>query len=127
MTGPHRFTLASIVIDCHDAQALAEFYARLLGWRVHSSEPDWVHLRSPDGGLGLSLQGEAEYLPPRWPEEPGAQQKMLHLDIQVDDLEAATREAVSLGAVKTAWQPPGGDVSVLLDPAGHPFCLFLQR
>ncbi|MCM2390599.1 VOC family protein [Streptomyces albipurpureus] len=127
MTSAPRFTLASIVIDCHDAQALAAFYAQLLGWRTRSSEPGWVHLRSPDGTLGLSLQSEADYQPPYWPEEPGAQQKMLHPDIQVDDLEAATRHAVSLGATEAAWQPPGGDLTVLLDPAGHPFCLFLHR
>ncbi|GAA2251391.1 VOC family protein [Streptomyces amakusaensis] len=122
-TTPH-FTLASLVIDCQDAHALGDFYARLLGWEVKASEHDWVHLRSPDGALGLSLQGEPEYEPPLWPEEPGAQQKMLHLDIRVDDLDPAVRHAVSLGATEAAAQPQS-DVRVLLDPAGHPFCLFL--
>ncbi|MFF8958311.1 VOC family protein [Streptomyces sp. NPDC014894] len=119
-----RFTLASLVIDCQDAHALAEFYGRLLGWEVRASEPDWVHLRSPDGAFGLSFQGEPEYEPPLWPEEPGAQQKMLHLDIRVDDLGPAVRHAVSLGATETSARGQD-DLRVLLDPAGHPFCLFL--
>ncbi|MFI1016743.1 VOC family protein [Streptomyces sp. NPDC020965] len=123
--GP-RFSLASVVVDCRDAPALADFYRRLLGWEVRASEPNWVHLRSPDGTLGLSLQGEPDYEPPVWPEAPGRQQKMLHLDIQVDDLAAATRHAIGLGAVEAAVQPQD-DVRVLKDPAGHPFCLFLRR
>lgn len=125
VTDAPRFTLASVVIDCRDAHALAAFYGRLLGWEVTASEPDWVQLRSPDGGPALSLQGEAGYVPPRWPEEVGEQQKMLHLDIHVDDLEVATRRAVALGAREAAGQPQD-DVRVLFDPAGHPFCLFLH-
>ncbi|MGW6460390.1 VOC family protein [Streptomyces sp. NPDC055078] len=125
MNATPRFSLASVVLDCPDAHALGEFYARLLGWEVTAREPEWVHLRSPDGSLGLSCQGEPEYEPPRWPEEPGAQQKMLHLDIRVDDLRDAARHAVSLGATEAAHQPQD-DVRVLLDPTGHPFCLFLS-
>ncbi|MEO3977942.1 VOC family protein [Streptomyces sp. CAU 1734] len=124
MTGSPRLSLASIVIDCRDAHALAGFYGRLLGWEVRSSEADWVHLRSPDGALGLSFQSEPGYEPPHWPEVRGAQQKMLHLDIRVDDLDSAARLAVSLGATE-AGDREHDDVRVLLDPAGHPFCLFL--
>jgi catechol-2,3-dioxygenase len=121
-----RCTLATVVLDCHDARVLAEFYLALLGWEVKAEEPGWVLLRDPGGGVGLALQAEPDYRPPRWPEEPGAQQKMLHLDIRVDGngaLEAATRRAVSLGA-REAPQQPQDDVRVLVDPAGHPFCLF---
>ncbi|MFI1888624.1 VOC family protein [Streptomyces jumonjinensis] len=124
MSGIPRFSLASLVIDCHDADALAAFYGRLLGWEVKARDADWVHLRSPDGSLGLSLQGEAGYVPPHWPERPGAQQKMLHPDIRVDDLDAAVRHAVALGATEPPAQRQS-DLRVLLDPAGHPFCLFL--
>ncbi|ANW21601.1 VOC family protein [Streptomyces clavuligerus] len=138
MSSAPRFVLRSLVIDCADAHRLAAFWADLLGWTVRASEPDWVQLRSPDGSLGLSFQTEAEYAPPSWPERPGRQQKMLHLDIQVDDLDAAVRHALRLGATEPA-EPSGctgssgpggpegsGDLRVLLDPAGHPFCLFLH-
>jgi len=65
------------------------------------------------------------YRRPVWPAQPGAQQKMLHLDIQVDDLEAAGARAVEAGAVLAGYQPHD-NVRVYLDPAGHPFCLILQ-
>jgi hypothetical protein len=48
---------------------------------------------------------------------------MVHLDIAVDDLQAAVSWAVEAGAVLAADQPQE-DVRVLLDPAGHPFCFF---
>ncbi|MGP3978174.1 VOC family protein [Streptomyces sp. 8N114] len=64
-------------------------------------------------------------MPPVWPEEPGSRQKMLHLDLLVPDLAAAVREAVAAGATLAPEQPQD-DVRVLLDPAGHPFCVFLQ-
>ncbi|MFF0448946.1 VOC family protein [Streptomyces sp. NPDC004609] len=123
MTGTPRFTLATVVLDCRDAHALADFYRRLLGWEFTAREPDWVLLRDPGGGVGIAVQGEEGYEPPRWPEEPGAQQKMLHLDIRVGDLESAARHAVSLGAREAEVQPQD-DVRVMFDPAGHPFCLF---
>ncbi|MFI1434381.1 VOC family protein [Streptomyces lydicus] len=119
-----RFSLATVVLDCPDAHALAGFYRALLGWEVKLSEADWVLLRNPEGGTGLSFQSEPGYRPPVWPELPEEQQKMLHLDFRVDDLDEAEAYAVALGAVRAAWQPQD-DVRVLLDPAGHPFCLFL--
>ena len=48
----------------------------------------------------------------------------LHLDIEVDDLDAGVAAAVALGATVAEFQPQD-DVRVCLDPAGHPFCLFL--
>ncbi|MFG3114482.1 VOC family protein [Streptomyces sp. NPDC048197] len=119
---PH-FSIATIALDCPDAHQLAGFYGRLLGWSVTASEPDWVLLRCPDGGTGLSFQSEPGYRPPVWPERPEEQQKMLHLDIRVDDLDEAEQYAFTLGAVRAEYQPQD-DVRVLYDPAGHPFCLF---
>ena len=114
-----------MVLDCPDAHALAGFYRRLLGWEVKYSEPDWVVLRDPAGATGLSFQTEAGYEPPVWPEVAMAQQKMLHLDIRVDDLNEAGAYAVSVGATQAQHQPQD-DVRVFFDPAGHPFCLFLR-
>lgn len=125
MTGTPRFSLATVVLDCADANALADFYSRLLGWSVASREPDWALMPSPDGGTGLSFQSEPWYRPPVWPEQQGMPEKMLHLDIQVDDLEAAVAHATAVGARLADFQPQEG-VRVLFDPAGHPFCLFLD-
>jgi catechol 2,3-dioxygenase-like lactoylglutathione lyase family enzyme len=118
-----RLTLSGIVLDTPDPRALAAFYQRLLGWTIGTDDPDWVTLRSPDGGPGLSFQVEAAYRRPVWPAGPGDQQMSVHLDIGVDDLEAACAHAVEAGAVPAAFQPQD-DVRVHLDPDGHPFCLF---
>ena len=125
MTGNPRLSLATIVLDCPDAHALADFYRKLLTWEEKRSEPDWVLIASPEGGTQLSFQSEADYLPPVWPERAGEQQKMLHLDIYVDDLDEAGAHAVALGATLADYQPQEG-VRVYLDPAGHPFCLFID-
>ena len=124
MTETPRLTLTGVVLDSPDARALAGFYRRLLGWEVKREEPDWVILTAPDGGAGLSFQTETAYVRPTWPAGPGDQQMMMHLDIWVDDLEAAGAHAVATGAVLADFQPQD-DVRVYLDPAGHPFCLFL--
>ena len=50
---------------------------------------------------------------------------MMHLDIQVDDVEAAVADAIATGARLAEHQPNPND-RVLLDPAGHPFCLCLD-
>jgi hypothetical protein len=59
----------------------------------------------------------------QWPPAPGQQQMMLHLDLEVDDLPAAVQHALSLGATLADHQPQD-TVRVLLDPVGHPFCLY---
>jgi hypothetical protein len=58
-----------------------------------------------------------------WPAEAGAQQMMMHLDFEVSDLQAAVGHALELGADEAAFQPQR-NVRVMLDPAGHPFCLY---
>jgi catechol 2,3-dioxygenase-like lactoylglutathione lyase family enzyme len=120
-----QMTLSGIVLDASDPRALAAFYARLLGWTLRTNEPDWVTLKPPDDGPGLSFQTEAAYVRPTWPAGPGDQQMMVHLDIWVDDLDAAGAHAVDAGAVLAEYQPQD-DVRVYLDPDGHPFCLFLS-
>jgi catechol 2,3-dioxygenase-like lactoylglutathione lyase family enzyme len=116
--------LSGVVLDAPDARELAAFYRRLLGWEVEQDEPGWVKLRSADGGPGLSFQTEKAYARPTWPAGPGDQQMMVHLDVEVDDLEAAGAHAVAAGATLADYQPQD-DVRVHLDPAGHPFCLFV--
>jgi len=123
MTRP-KMTLTATVLGAPDAQELARFYERLLGWVARSDEPGWVALAAPDGGAALSFQTEDNHVPPVWPAGPGDQQMMLHLDIEVDDLDEAGAHAVACGAVLADYQPQD-DVRVYLDPAGHPFCLWI--
>jgi Glyoxalase-like domain len=120
-----RFTLTATVIDAPNPQTLGRFHSELLGWPVGTDEPDWITLRPRGGGAGLSFQLESAYRRPTWPAGDGDHQMMTHLDIEVDDLEAASARAVGLGATVAEFQPQP-DVRVHLDPAGHPFCLWLS-
>jgi catechol 2,3-dioxygenase-like lactoylglutathione lyase family enzyme len=118
-------TVTSIVLDAPDANELGAFYRRLLGWPVRSQEPGWMTLRAPGGGAGLAFQEESRYVRPTWPAGPGDQQMMTHLDIEVDDLDAAGAHAVAAGATLAEYQPQE-NVRVYLDPDGHPFCLWID-
>jgi catechol 2,3-dioxygenase-like lactoylglutathione lyase family enzyme len=131
MRGP-RMRLAGPVLDAPDVMALARFYERLLGWEIvelegprpgHPPQDAWAKLRSPGGDQKIEIQWESRYVPPTWPPRDGEQQMMMHLDIGVDDLDAGVRWAVEAGA-EVAGHQPQEDVRVMLDPAGHPFCLF---
>ncbi len=117
-------TLSGVVLGARDPQALASFYETLLGYERTQDEPGWVTLRPPGGGTGLSFQTESEHVRPVWPGGAGDQQMQVHLDIEVQDLEAAGAVARDAGATLAEHQPQE-HVRVWLDPAGHPFCLFL--
>ncbi|HNV10956.1 MAG TPA: VOC family protein [Propionibacteriaceae bacterium] len=108
----------TIVIDCPDPAALATFYGSLLDWAADISD-DWADVRGPDGQC-ISCQKVDEYTAPAWPAQEVPQQ--MHLDVIVDDLDAAETAVLGLGATKHAYQP-GETFRVFLDPAGHPFCL----
>ena len=120
------FRLASTVLGTPDPRGLASFYQDLLGWNRPDDREDWVVLKPPGGSTGLSFQREDSHVPPSWPAGPGDQQMQAHLDIGVTDLEAGVRRAKSIGACVASHQPQD-DVRVMLDPAGHPFCLFESR
>lgn len=123
-----------VCLDCSDADKMATFYGRLLGWTVTQRDgPEdrrggagWISMKDPNGGVGLSFQAEAWYQPPTWPEEEGLQAKMIHFEMSVDDLEAAVSEVIAAGGRTAPYQPADRDqarLRVMLDPAGHPFCL----
>jgi hypothetical protein len=114
-----------VALDAPDARALAHFYQRLLDWRIFDESDAWCTLApSEDAGYNLAFQTEPKYVRPVWPAEDGKPQMSVHLDLEVDDLEQAVAHAVAVGAELAAFQPQD-DVRVMLDPAGHPFCLYL--
>lgn len=115
-----------VVLDAPDAPSLAHFYARLLGWSVFSEEATFSTVApSEHAGHYLAVQHEPLYVRPVWPARPGEPQMSMHLDLAVDDLVAAVAHAVDVGAVEAGHQPQD-DVRVMLDPVGHPFCLYLD-
>lgn len=116
-----RLTATSVTIMAPDPQALADFYARLLGVEVADREPDWAQLRTDTMTINVEL--EQQWSTPAWPAERGRQRSTQHLDVWVDDLDEAEAWAVECGARRAGAQPQV-DVRVMLDLAGHPFCLF---
>jgi len=76
--------------------------------------------------LKIEFQGLRDYESPVSPSVRDQQQMMMHLDIAVEDVEAAATWAVELGATLADHQPRPGN-RVMLDQAGHPFCVFPGR
>ena len=121
----------SVTVMTPDPLLLADFYARLLDVAVSTTEPAppgapavaaFAQVRRPH--LTLNFEYEEQWSRPVWPAQAGRQTATQHLDLWVDDLEAATAWATACGATLAERQPQD-DVRVLLDPVGHPFCLFL--
>ncbi|WP_084963820.1 VOC family protein [Thermoactinospora rubra] len=120
MPGIARFR--STVLDCPDARGLARFYSELLGWPITQDDDGWVVISDGGSPMRVAFQQIADYRPPTWPEIERPQQ--FHIDVTVDDLDAAEKRVLALGARKHEFQPSKeGDFRVFLDPAGHPFCL----
>jgi catechol 2,3-dioxygenase-like lactoylglutathione lyase family enzyme len=116
--GPE-MVLFGITIDAPDASALARFYADLLDMEITYEGDEGAMIAG--GGKNLMFQQVSDYNPPQWPDPMHPQQA--HLDIIVDDLDAARARALALGAsrLKDTDERSG----VFADPAGHPFCLTL--
>ena len=122
MPDPPLARMRSVVLDCPDPRSLAGFYRGVLGGEVTAAEDDWVVLVVD--GLRLAFQRADDFAPPTWP--TGDRPQQFHLDVTVDDVDAAEPEVLALGATKHDVQPgeaDGDTFRVYLDPAGHPFCL----
>ena len=121
-----KIKMYSFTLDCKDPHELAKFYSVMLKWELLLLEDEWACVYAPGTNQGgypcILFQPNPEYKQPVWPDEPEAQQQMAHMDFAVNDLEKAVEHAVHCGAAiadkqfSDAWR-------VMLDPAGHPFCL----
>lgn len=105
------------VLDCVDADTLADFWASALGFRRDAFHPPYVRLVDPSG---------------RWPDlllqqvpERKAGKNRMHLDIHVVDAHAEVERLVALGA--SVVDPPHDDAgfltTILADPQGNEFCV----
>ena len=110
-------------LEAPDPHALLVFWSAILDKPIYDEGENGGVLDLEEGVAYLSVQRAEHYEPPVWPPEPGRQGMQLHLDTEVSDLETAVEDAVELGA-RVAEHQPQDDVRVMLDPAGHPFCLY---
>ncbi|MBF4577835.1 VOC family protein [Frondihabitans sp. VKM Ac-2883] len=114
-------TFDVIVLDCSEPQALARFYVELLGGEIAELDSNWAEIVPTQPGERplLAFQRVDEYQPPEWPGQRVPQQ--IHLDVKVEDLDAAEEAVLAVGATVTGAGT--NTFRVYLDPAGHPFCL----
>lgn len=121
-----KIKLYSFTMDCKNPYELAQFYEKLLHWEIPFYNEDFACICPPGAKQGeypgITFQKNPAYLPPVWPDCPGAQQQMAHLDFSVDNLEASVQFAKQCGAT-VAESQFSNRWTVMLDPAGHPFCL----
>ncbi len=119
------FFISYVTLDCPDPETLSKFYLQLLGWEIRHASDEFVSITSPACTVSLGFQKNEDYVPPVWPEEPGRQQQMVHVDFKAKDKEemkSMVAHALECGA-RHAWTQDAELWTVLLDPVGHPFCI----
>ena len=112
--------LAAVVVDCREAAPLAAFYQSACGGEIIRSDENsaWLKL----AGTTVIFRRVGDYQPPTWPSSEVPMQ--VHLDFYVDDLEEAEARLHQLGATTPGHQLHREDgLVVMLDPAGHLFCI----
>jgi hypothetical protein len=76
-------------IESPDPAAVAAFYSQLLDWPVIHQEPGTSVVKPPQESVFLVFQLAEDHVRAVWPPVKGQQRTMMHLDVQVDDLDAA--------------------------------------
>ena len=112
-------TFGGLTIDCPQVEELAAFYAEITGGEVSTAGDSWAMVSCP-GGSPICFQLAPDYVRPTWPSATSPAQ--MHLDFDVDDLDATEARVLAAGASKYEFQP-NDHCRVFADPAGHPFCL----
>lgn len=118
----------SVVFECADADEEGRFWEAVLGYERHHGSPDWVTIADGAGrATRLSFQQVDDHVQPTWPGRDRPQQA--HVDLLVDDLDAADERVMALGArrlTEDVVRHEEESFRVYADPAGHPFCLIVQ-
>jgi catechol-2,3-dioxygenase len=113
--------IAALTIECRDLDELARFYAAALAGRITHRNQDSSVVSVT--GLTLVVHADPTYEAPTWPLPDVGMQ--MHLEFHADDPEAAVRRLCSLGASVPTDQPLADEgLTIVLDPAGHPLCVF---
>ena len=108
--------LEAVVVDCDDPLLLVRFWSHLLGGEAVDRDPDWAYV-DPAGCPRLAFQ--------RVPEGKAGKNR-IHLDIEVDDIDAvADRLVAEHGAARVGVivHDKLGDFQIMHDPELNEFCL----
>jgi predicted enzyme related to lactoylglutathione lyase len=108
--------LRGVIVDAVDPDALATFWQQVLGVGVAERVPGWVQLRFGAQGSLIAFQPVEEIA-----HAPGR----IRIDIEVEDLEAATNRIVELGGAlsEIVRFRPGEEHRVMTDPEGNEFSI----
>jgi hypothetical protein len=109
-----------VSMDCADPAALADFYRQMLDLEISYTSDDFVFVGEM-GANGLGFVRVEDYRPPTWPMSDVP--KQAHMEFGVSDLDAGEAALLKIGATKPDEQPQPDRWRVMLDPAGHPFCI----
>ncbi|CCQ14054.1 putative uncharacterized protein [Rhodococcus sp. AW25M09] len=114
---PTHLDVAGTSLDCAEPAELARFYLALLGGELLWENPESSGIRT-HAGMNIVAQKVANYIAPVWPST-----SIVHFDLNAGgSLVESVAYAVECGATEAAEQPDPR-WRVLLDPAGHPFCI----
>jgi Glyoxalase-like domain len=111
--------LGAVALDAPDPARLARFYREALDLQIMFENDTFVALKG--AGVILTIQQVPDLRPVTWPD--GDVPKQIHLELAVADLDASEKAFLDLGATKPGIQPSPDRWRVLIDPAGHPFCV----
>jgi len=115
--------ITELVLDCHDPELLAQFWARVLGYRVTDRDETGIAIGPPEG-----TPSPVELLFSRI-DEPKTVKLRLHIDVSATDRDQAEELArleqlgakhIDIGQGEQSWY-------VLADPEGNEFCLLRRR
>jgi catechol 2,3-dioxygenase-like lactoylglutathione lyase family enzyme len=113
--------IAGVTIDCDDPAAMASFYAQALAGSISHEDETGAQVRLADGQL-LPFRHVVDYRAPTWPSQELPIQ--FHFEYYVADVGMAEAQLQLLGATTAEFQDKDdADLIVMLDPAGHPFCI----
>ena len=106
----------AVTTDCHDAPALARFWAAALGGTANDSGNGYIAVEGVPG-LGASVMFQPV------PDERPLKNSM-HIDLTTEDLDAELARLRGLGATVVAERSDSlYHWWVLADPEGNLFCL----
>ncbi len=111
----------AITLDCPDPQSLASFYRAVTGWKTAFDTYEYVYLAG-EGSFQLGFQRVEGQKAAAWPSRAA----QAHLGLSVPDLDSAEAQLLGLGALRADPQPNEQIMRVLVDPAGHPFYVYVR-
>ena len=125
----------TIVVDCRDTRAQAEWWADALGWKKVYESEDEVVIVPQHASVEAAKASPWEEIGPGLVFVPVPEGKTvknrLHIDLAPhisDDRDAEIQRLLDMGATKiNVGQPDDAGFEVLADPEGNEFCVLSSR